>query len=126
MNDTALAHSYRLSSGVYDVPCNGCALCCHNDAVRILPHEDATRWRTEPHPYHPLAVMLAHKPNGDCAYLGEHGCTIQSDKPQQCYEMDCRAVAQSISWTQARKLEATGGMRMAIWRRGRELMKERE
>ena len=125
MNDTALAHSYRIDSGVYDVPCNGCTLCCHNDAVRILPHEDAMRWRTEPHPYHPLAVMLAHKPNGDCVYLGEHGCTIQSDKPQQCCEMDCRAVAQSISWTQARKLEATGRMRMAIWRRGRELTKGR-
>lgn len=26
------------------VPCNGCRLCCINDLVRILPHEDASQW----------------------------------------------------------------------------------
>lgn len=124
MNDMALAHLYRRESGVYDVPCNGCTLCCHNDAVRILPHEDASKWQTEPHDRIPRARMLAHKPNGDCVYLGEHGCTIQHDKPQMCYEMDCRLIARQVSWTHARKLEATGRMRMAIWRRGRVLLKE--
>lgn|SRR5574337_648562 len=126
MNHVALAHSYRLRSGVYDVPCNGCTLCCHNDAVRILPHEDASKWQTEPHNMMPGALMLAHKPNGDCVYLGERGCTIQHDKPQMCYEMDCRLIARKISWTQARKLSASGRMTMAVWRRGRDLAKDAE
>ena len=46
------------------VPCNGCTRCCRNDAVRILPHEDASQWRTVPHDYRPGALMLEHKPNG--------------------------------------------------------------
>jgi hypothetical protein len=112
----------RQDLGLYDVPCNGCTLCCHNDAVRILPHEDASKWQTEPHDYMHGARMLAHKPNGDCVYLGEHGCTIQHDKPQQCREMDCRRIAQAITWTQARKMDAGGRLRMTIWKRGRELI----
>lgn len=125
MNDMALAHLYRSESGVYDVPCNGCTLCCHNDAVRILPHEDASKWQTEPHPMLYDARMLAHKPNGDCVYLGERGCTIQHDKPQMCYEMDCRLLARRISWTQARKLNADGAFQLAVLKRGRELLTER-
>lgn len=116
-----LIHQARAEAGFYDVPCNGCRLCCQNDAVRILPHEDETRWQTEPHPYMPGARMLAHKANNDCVYLGEHGCTIQDAKPQQCREMDCRRIAQAITWTQARKMDARGALRMALWKRGREL-----
>lgn len=109
-------------AGLCDVPCGTCTMCCQHDAVRILPHEDASKWQTEPHDWMPGARMLAHKPNGDCVYLGEHGCTIHHDKPQQCREMDCRRIAQAISWTQARKLDADGRMHIEIWRRGRELL----
>ncbi len=120
----ATTHALRIGTGVYEVPCNGCTKCCHNDAVRILPHEDAGQWKVEPHPWMPLAVMLAHKPNGDCVYLGDQGCTIQNDKPQQCYEMDCRAIARAVTWTQARKLAKRGAMRMGVWWRGRELLRQ--
>lgn len=120
----AKIHAIRLGTGVYEVPCNGCTKCCHNDAVRILPHEDAGKWKIEPHPWMPLAVMLAHQPNGDCVYLGDHGCMIQHDKPQQCHEMDCRSIARSVTWTQARKLEKRGALRMEIWRRGQELLRQ--
>lgn len=106
-----------------DVPCDGCTLCCHGDAVRILAHEDESQWRTEPHCYLPEQRMLAHKPNGDCVYLGDEGCTINDTKPQMCKEMDCRLIAQRISFTQARKLDAKGLMRITVWRRGRELLK---
>lgn len=102
------------------VPCNGCTRCCHNDAIRILPHEDASRWRTVPHDYRPDALMLEHKPNGDCVYLGDHGCTIQNDKPQMCSEMDCRNLANALTFTQARKIK---GFPIAIWKRGKELMR---
>lgn len=121
MNTT---HLLQDAAGVHDVPCNGCTLCCHGDAVRILPHEDAGRWRTEPHQSAPGARMLAHKANGDCVYLGASGCTIHDSKPQLCREMDCRHIAQNITWTQARKLDAAGQLSFDVWRRGRDLLKD--
>jgi hypothetical protein len=100
------------------VPCNGCRLCCINDLVRILPHEDASQWRTQPHPLRKYALMLAHKADGTCVYLGESGCTIHDQpRPQQCVDMDCRNIAARMSWTQARR---AGVIR--VWRRGKELI----
>lgn len=102
------------------VPCNGCRLCCINDLVRILPHEDASRWQTVPHALRPGARMLAHKPDGSCTYLGESGCTIHDQpRPEQCVAMDCRNLATGMSWTQARRLGV-----VRVWRRGRELLNE--
>ena len=105
---------------IYHVPCNGCTLCCWNDAVRILDTENANRWKTEPHPRYQNRLMLAHKPDGSCWYLGEHGCTIQNSKPQQCYEMDCRHLATCMTYTEARKYN----INMAVWKKGRELLKK--
>ena len=83
------------------VPCNGCIRCCQNDAVRILDHEDPSQWQTEPHPYFTGSLMLAHKPNGDCVYLNETGCSIHGRAPQQCATMDCRTIARGLTYTQA-------------------------
>ena len=105
------------------VPCNGCTRCCHGDAVRILNHEDASQWRTEPRPVAVGARMLAHKSNGDCIYLGKHGCTIHDSKPEQCREMDCRNLAAVITYTQARKMAAQGRLPLAVWRRGKDLLR---
>lgn len=107
-----------------DVPCNGCTACCQNDAVRILPHEDASLWQTQPHPYVPGALMLKHAPNGDCVYLVRgKGCIVHGAAPQQCREMDCRAVAAALGYTKARKLIAQGAIRADVIRRGRELLR---
>lgn len=107
---------------LYNVPCDGCTLCCHGDAVRLLAGDDLGKYQTEPHPYMLEARMLTHKPNGDCLYLGDEGCTIHGTKPQMCREMDCRRIARAITWTQARKMETRGELRMDIWRRGKELL----
>lgn len=106
-----------------EVPCNGCTMCCKNDAVRILPHEDASRWQTVPHDYMPGQRMLAHKVNGDCVYLGDKGCTIQDGKPQICGEMDCRNIANALTFTQARKMAARGAIPIALWRKGKDMAK---
>ena len=108
---------------MYEVPCGNCTRCCHGDAVRLLPSDDLSQYKTEPHPYIPKARMLAHSPNGDCVYLGLGGCTIHDTKPLMCREMDCRRIAQAVTWTQARKMEARGGLRMGVWRRGKELLR---
>jgi Fe-S-cluster containining protein len=103
-----------------NVPCNGCTRCCHGDAIRILPNDDASKWQTVPHAVMPGHLMLAHKPNGDCIYLEATGCSIQSDKPQMCQEMDCRVIARAMTFTEARKTKA---LPIAIWRRGRDLLR---
>jgi len=88
------------------------------DAVRILPHEDATKWKTEPHPMVKGARMLAHNAAGGCYYLCDTGCTIQNDKPQMCGEMDCRNIAQAMTYTQARKWNV-----VHVWQRGKDLLR---
>lgn len=118
-----------------NVPCDGCTICCHNDAVLITP-EDYKRhrfmfWRkyipydVVSHPYYKGKFMLAHKPNGHCIYLddadkGEGGCSIHECKPTMCKKMDCRAIAQRISYTQARKMK---GFPIEVFKKGKELLK---
>lgn len=111
------------SASRHDVPCDGCTRCCRADAVRLLPGDEPGQYRTEPHPFMPGALMLAHAANGDCVYLGSQGCTIHDTKPLVCREMDCRRIAQAITWTKARKLEARGVFRMDVWLRGKELLR---
>lgn len=113
----------RADLGLNVVPCNGCTRCCRGDAVRILPHEDAARWQTVAHPYKAGARMLAQRADGACVYLSDSGCTRQNDKPQQCHDMDCRNIARAVNFTMARKLDAQGALPLAVWRRGRELLK---
>lgn len=107
-----------------EVPCNGCRLCCQKDAIRILPHEDPEQWQTEPHDYYKGERMLAHKPNGDCIYLGDTGCTIHGSTPMQCRTMDCRNIAQAMTWTKARKMAKSGLNKISVWKRGKELLRQ--
>lgn len=102
------------------VPCNGCVRCCRADAVRLLPGDIATLYQTEPHPYMPGELMLAHKANLDCIYLGEKGCTIHERAPRQCREMDCRVIAKKIKFEDLRRY----GQRVEVWRKGKELLGE--
>jgi Fe-S-cluster containining protein len=107
-----------------NVPCNLCTRCCQGDAIRLLPMDDADSYLTESHPYFPGALMLAHKPNKDCIYLVQDGCSIHSRRPQQCREMDCRLLAERITYTQARKLSKTNQLKFPVWQRGKELLKQ--
>lgn len=105
----------------YDVPCNGCTLCCRNgDLVRLLPGDDHGRYRTMPHPLFAGHLALEHGADGNCVYLGDHGCTIHDSKPRMCREMDCRRIAAALTWTEARK---ASGLSIAVWRRGKDLAK---
>lgn len=101
------------------VPCNGCTRCCHGDAIRLLPEDDASKYATVPHESMPGHLMLDHNPSGDCIYLGPTGCLIHETKPLMCREMDCRTIAARITYTQARKMRL-----VQVWRKGKELTKE--
>lgn len=107
-----------------EVPCNGCTLCCQGDAVRLEPEDMNKGYRTEPHPYIPGALMIAHRPNGDCVYLGEEGCTIHDDAPSLCRAADCRAVALRYDFMAARQLHAMGRLDIRVWDKGRQLIEQ--
>lgn len=104
-----------------NVPCNGCTRCCQGDAVRLLPDDDPWQYQVEDHPAMPGQLMLAHKPDGSCIYLGSSGCTIHGRAPQQCRQMDCRVIAMRLTYTQVRKMKA---FPIQVWQRGRELLRE--
>lgn len=104
-----------MKSQITIVPCNGCTICCKGDAVRLLPG-DGLKYFVEPHPIFKGEWMLAHKPNGDCIYLGDSGCTIHDSTPRQCREMDCRTIATNLTRSQAQQMRA-----LPVWNRGNEL-----
>lgn len=106
------------------VPCNGCTLCCQGDAVRLEPEDMGKGYATEPHPYIAGAVMLAHKPSGDCVYLGEAGCTIHDRAPSLCRAADCRSVALRYDFMSARRLHAMGRLDIRVWDKGRQLIEQ--
>lgn len=86
-----------------------------------MPGDDATLYQTEPHVRFKGVLMLAHKPNGECFYLGPSGCTIHDRAPTQCRTMDCRNIAKVITHTKARKLHKKGLLRFSVWQKGKEL-----
>jgi len=95
------------------VPCNGCTLCCRNEALVLHPEcgDDIESYETEPYT-HPLTGepvrRLKHKPNGDCIYLGERGCTIHERAPVICQEFDCRRLFLKFSRNERRELIRKG------------------
>lgn len=114
------AVSRRLTT--HAVPCQGCRLCCQGDAVR-LEDEDLNRgYETEPHPYIPGALMIAHKPDGDCVYLDENGCTIHGRAPALCRAADCRSLALAYDLRTAQTLHMMGRLNFDVWDRGNQLI----
>lgn len=102
-----------------NVPCNGCVRCCIKDAVRLTPEDDPKAYETENHPFLKGGhLMIAHKRNGECIYLGSDGCMIHERKPYLCRVMDCRNIARNMPFTKARKFKILG-----IWQKGKELIK---
>ncbi len=103
------------------VPCDGCVKCCTRwDVLRILPEEgdDPSQYQTEPHPFRPGSLMLAHQPNGDCIYLDRAtGCTIHDRRPRMCRTMDCREFPRIMSHNEAQKRRL-----LHVYQRGQELI----
>lgn len=101
-----------------NVPCNGCTLCCHGDAIRILPGDDPEQYNTVPHDHFPSERMLSHKQNGDCLYLLSSGCSIHPTRPLMCKEMDCRNLARSIKKKDLKRYNVP----LRVWLKGRQLI----
>jgi hypothetical protein len=104
------------------VPCNGCTLCCKGDAIRLTEEDNLSNFLTEPHPFIQGALMLAHKPNGDCIYLNESGCGIHDSAPSLCRSTDCRSIALKYDFDTAMQLHKMKRIDIRVWDRGNELI----
>ncbi len=77
------------------VPCSSCHACCREQWVLLdpgagdIPELYDTVEVVDPKSGAPVKA-LAHKPNGDCLYLGSDGCTIHDHAPAMCRAFDCR------------------------------------
>jgi len=75
------------------VPCNGCTICCKKEIIALQPSDnpDVYRCTTALDPISGrIIVVLERKPNGDCIYLNDTGCSIHGRAPVICREFDCR------------------------------------
>ena len=106
------------------VPCNGCTLCCQGDAIRLTEEDNPDDYITEPHPYIQDSLMLAHKPNGDCIYLVETGCSIHDRAPSLCRSADCRSIAIKYDFNTAMQLHQMKRIDIRVWDKGNDLINE--
>ena len=75
------------------VPCNGCTACCKGQRIILTKADRGEKYRIAPTIKGndgKTQWMLQHKPNGDCIYLGDSGCTIHDRAPKACRDFDCR------------------------------------
>jgi len=76
----------------FSYTCRACNRCCHNKAIRVNPYEVLRLARfldistTQFIECHTEAggTVLRPKENGDCGFLGEHGCSVHPDRPLAC------------------------------------------
>ena len=72
------------------VPCGTCRACCKQDLVHLNHEKDnlsAFKWHMEFGRH-----TLDRKPNGECIYLTERGCSVHDAPPDICKRMDCRVL----------------------------------
>jgi hypothetical protein len=92
--------------------------------VRLEPEDPPGDFLTEPHPYIPGALMIAHKPNGECVYLKDGGCSIHDGAPSLCRVADCRSIAARFDFETAKSLHALGRIDFRVWDQGRKLLEQ--
>lgn len=110
---------------IANVPCGGCRRCCHGDAIILHPEcGDVIASYDAERTIHPLsgrpAWQLKKKPNGECVYLGEDGCTIHTRAPAICREFDCRRLYLKFSRAERKLLVRTGMFSKDVFDAGRE------
>ena len=115
-----------------DVPCAGCRRCCTNNSIVMLLEQEGDVLAAYEHEIVDLpgagrGPILKRKPNGDCIYLGAHGCTIHDRAPAVCKVFDCRdAYLNFLSYPRAdrRRMIRDGMIDPDIFERGRALIGE--
>jgi Fe-S-cluster containining protein len=112
--DRVFARENRPQTQLLAEFCSTCpGHCCRNDTILLHPEKGdiPSLYDTETIS-HPMtgkpAKMLAHKPNGDCIYLGEVDgvgrCTIYHRRPAICRAFDCGLSYAKLTRAERRQL----------------------
>lgn len=104
------------------VPCGSCRQCCRNTLVALFPEhgDDVASYRCAPSPgLKDGRLALASKPNGDCVYLDDHGCSIHDRAPLLCRLFDCRRFFARHSRAERRQLVKSGMVDAQLFEQGR-------
>ncbi len=109
-----------------DVPCGKCQLCCKTLIVPLAEEEyekydwawitarDGTR----------LGRALQRKPNGDCVYLAENGCSIHGQAPHVCQRFDCRELFLKSDRAGRRQAVKSGKISKELFDKGHEMLEQ--
>jgi Fe-S-cluster containining protein len=107
-----------------DVPCGSCHHCCRSEVIALMPEhgDDVSRYdcQTIEVPGLGSVAVLKHRPNGDCVYLGDKGCTIHGEAPVICQTFDCRHWYRSHSRAERRKMISDSPLTGLVFAAGRE------
>jgi hypothetical protein len=108
-----------------DVPCGTCTLCCRTLIVP-LAHEEfeqyAWAWVVAPNGQR-LGRALQRRPNGECVYLAENGCSIHGRAPHICQKFDCRELFLNSDRAGRRAAIKSGKLPKSLFDRGREMVR---
>jgi uncharacterized protein len=109
------------------VPCNGCTLCCRSLIVPLAEEEYQNylwAWVKDARSGEVLGKALQRRPNGDCVYLGEKGCTIHETAPHVCRRFDCRELFKKSDRNGRREVVKSGKLPKALFDKGREMLEK--
>lgn len=114
------------------VACDGCTLCCRNDAIVLHPEDgdDPAQYRTTAIP-HPLTgrpvLMLAKAADGNCVYLDPaSGCTIHDRAPAVCRTFSCADMYQRMGAARLRRLVQEGSCTAEVVDMGRKRLRAQQ
>jgi Fe-S-cluster containining protein len=110
-------------------------LCCRNDAIQLYPEkgDDPSLYETVEF-FDPVAgeaaLILRHKPNGDCIYLAEVGgagrCSIYDHRPAICRAFDCGLAFAKLSRVDRRALLKADLASREVFDQGRRVQERRQ
>jgi uncharacterized protein len=109
-----------------DVPCGSCTLCCRTLIVPLAQEEYEQydwAWITTRDGVR-LGRALKRRPNGECIYLTDRGCSIHGRAPHVCQRFDCRELFQKSDRAGRRQAIKSGKLPKALFERGREMLEQ--
>lgn len=110
------------------VDCAGCTACCRHDAVLLVEGDDPALYpEAQEIPFNLLTgepgLMIPHKADGSCIYLGERGCTVYDHRPVMCRVFSCvgfvESVLQQTTRAERRADLASGALPQDVWKAGK-------
>lgn len=104
-----------------DVPCGTCTACCRNgELIALLPERGDDLTVLSQHTEIAGVRVLHHKPNGECVYLEDDGCSVHENRPFVCKGFDCRVLHHIKSRRELRAMVKNGEIAKTVVKAGAE------